>query len=77
VDCFSLSLDEKNVNILITYDMFDKEQKSWYKHSDRNLANWCSQWLLVFVRMKMKVWILRLWDVDRFVRLKRNLGKAI
>ena len=38
MDYFSLSFDEKEVNILITYDMFDKEQKSWYKHSDRNLS---------------------------------------
>ena len=35
-----LRLDEKQVNHLIKYAMFDKEQKRGYKQSDRNLANW-------------------------------------
>ena len=35
-----LCLDEKKVNHLIKYAMFDKEQKRGYKQSDRNLANW-------------------------------------
>ena len=35
-----LRLDEKGVNHLIKYAMFDKEQKRGYKQSDRNLANW-------------------------------------
>ena len=35
-----LRLDEKEVNHLIKYAMFDKEQKRGYKQSDRNLANW-------------------------------------
>ena len=33
-------LDEKEVNHLIKYAMFDKEQKRGYKQSARNLANW-------------------------------------
>ncbi|HEV7103034.1 TPA: transposase, partial [Streptococcus pneumoniae] len=35
-----LRLDEKEVNHLIKYAMFDKEQKRGYKQSARNLANW-------------------------------------
>ena len=35
-----LRLDEKQVNHLIKYAMFDKEQKRGYKQSNRNLANW-------------------------------------
>ena len=35
-----LRLDEKGVNHLIKYAMFDKEQKIGYKQSARNLANW-------------------------------------
>lgn len=35
-----LRLDEKEVNHLIKYAMFDKEQKKRYKQSARNLANW-------------------------------------
>ena len=35
-----LRLDEKGVNHLIKYAMFDKEQKRGYKQSARNLANW-------------------------------------
>ena len=35
-----LRLDEKGVNHLIKYAMFDKEQKKGYKQSARNLANW-------------------------------------
>ena len=35
-----LRLDEKRVNHLIKYAMFDKEQKRGYKQSARNLANW-------------------------------------
>ena len=35
-----LRLDEKEVNHLIKYAMFDKEQKKGYKQSARNLANW-------------------------------------
>ena len=35
-----LRLDEKQVNHLIKYAMFDKEQKRGYKQSARNLANW-------------------------------------
>ena len=35
-----LRLDEKEVNHLIKYAMFDKEQKRGYKQSTRNLANW-------------------------------------
>ena len=35
-----LRLDEKNVNHLIKYAMFDQEQKRRYKQSARNLANW-------------------------------------
>ena len=35
-----LRLDEKEVNHLIKYAMFDKEQKRGYKQSNRNLANW-------------------------------------
>ena len=34
-----LRLDEKEVNHLIKYTMFDKEQKRGYKQSARNLAN--------------------------------------
>ena len=35
-----LRLDEKEVNHLIKYAMFDKEQRKGYKQSARNLANW-------------------------------------
>ena len=35
-----LRLDKKQVNHLIKYTMFDKEQKRGYKQSARNLANW-------------------------------------
>ena len=35
-----LRLDEKEVNHLIKYVMFDKEQKKGYEQSTRNLANW-------------------------------------
>ena len=35
-----LRLDEKEVNHLIKYAMFDKEQKKGYKQSARNSANW-------------------------------------
>ena len=35
-----LRLDEKKVNHLIKYAMFDQEQKREYKQSARNLANW-------------------------------------
>ena len=35
-----LCSDEKEVNHLIKYTMFDKEQKRGYKQSARNLANW-------------------------------------
>ena len=35
-----LRLNEKKVNHLIKYAMFDKEQKRGYKQSARNLANW-------------------------------------
>ena len=35
-----LRLDEKEVNHLIKYAMFDKEQKRGYKQSARNLGNW-------------------------------------
>ena len=35
-----LRLDEKEVNHLIKYAMFDKEQKKGYGQSARNLANW-------------------------------------
>ena len=35
-----LRLDEKGVNHLIKYAMFDKEQKKKHKESDRNLDNW-------------------------------------
>ena len=35
-----LRLDEKEVNHLIKYAMFDQEQKKRYKQSARNLANW-------------------------------------
>ena len=35
-----LRLDEKQVNHLIKYAMFDKEQKRGYKQSARNLGNW-------------------------------------
>lgn len=35
-----LRLDEKDVNHLIKYAMFDKEQKRGYTQSARNLANW-------------------------------------
>ena len=34
-----LRLDEKEVNHLTKYAMFDKEQKRGYKQSARNLAN--------------------------------------
>ena len=37
----NLRLDEKEVNHLIKYAMFDKGQKKRYKQSARNLANWC------------------------------------
>ena len=36
-----LRLDEKEVNHLIKYAMFDKGQKKGYKQSAINLANWC------------------------------------
>lgn len=35
-----LRLDESNVNYLIKYAMFDKEQKKAYKQLARNLSNW-------------------------------------
>ena len=35
-----LRLDESNMNHLIKYAMFDKEQKKGYKQSAKNLANW-------------------------------------
>ncbi|CJW25140.1 transposase [Streptococcus pneumoniae] len=35
-----VNTDEKEVNHLIKYAMFDKEQKRGYKQSARNLANW-------------------------------------
>ena len=35
-----LRLDKKEVNHLIKYAMFDKEQKRGYKQSARNLGNW-------------------------------------
>ena len=35
-----LRLDEKKVNHLIKYTMFDQEWKKRYKQSARNLANW-------------------------------------
>ena len=35
-----LRLDEKEVNHLIKYAMFDKEEKKGYTQSARNLANW-------------------------------------
>ena len=35
-----LRLDEKEVNHLIKYAIFDKEQKKGYEQSARNLANW-------------------------------------
>jgi len=35
-----LRFDEKKVNHLIKYAMFDKEQKRGYTQSARNLANW-------------------------------------
>ena len=35
-----LRLDKKEVNHLIKYAMFDKEQKRGYTQSAKNLANW-------------------------------------
>ncbi|VSP45245.1 transposase [Streptococcus pneumoniae] len=35
-----VNTDEKEVNLLIKYAMFDKEQKRGYKESAKNLANW-------------------------------------
>ena len=35
-----VNTDEKEVNHLIKYAMFDKEEKRGYKQSARNLANW-------------------------------------
>ncbi|SUN36215.1 transposase IS663-like [Streptococcus downei MFe28] len=35
-----LTLDQEEINHLIKYGRFDKEQKRTYRKSDKNLANW-------------------------------------